>query len=207
MPPHVPHIGCFPARGRSRLRCPSCFHRRRTQDDARLVLKASLRCTRPSRRTLRRARTTRPNYPPLTRAAGCGANGSIMNHATAQMNPKLAHQAAFHQHSIGAPLSNPLLKRWPGFSCENGCEGFQKASLLTRTLCGWDTSSAGRVRAGGGGGGERRQLLRGSEAAAVPCALPGDQAAYPSAGRGHELRRLQDRPADSGRCAVLRNWG
>ena len=36
--------------------------------------------------------------------------GSILNHATAQTNHKLAHQAAFHQHSIGAPLSNPLFE-------------------------------------------------------------------------------------------------
>ena len=35
------------------------------------------------------------------RGAGCG-----LNHATAQNEPhKLAHQAAFHQHSIGNPLS------------------------------------------------------------------------------------------------------
>ena len=34
-----------------------------------------------------------------------------MNHATAQMNHKLAHQTAFHQDSIGAPLSDRLLKR------------------------------------------------------------------------------------------------
>jgi hypothetical protein len=26
-----------------------------------------------------------------------------LNHATAQMNHKVAHQAAFHPHSIGAP--------------------------------------------------------------------------------------------------------
>ena len=40
-----------------------------------------------------------------------GSNSSILNDATAQMNHKLAHQAAPHQHSIGAPLSNPPLSR------------------------------------------------------------------------------------------------
>jgi len=32
------------------------------------------------------------------------------------MNRKPAHQAAFHQHSIRAPLSKPLLKRCPEFT-------------------------------------------------------------------------------------------
>ena len=35
--------------------------------------------------------------------AVCGSNGSIMNHAIAQMNHKLAHQAVFHQHSMILP--------------------------------------------------------------------------------------------------------
>ena len=51
--------------------------------------------------------------------------GSIMNHATAQMNHELAHQAAFQQHSIGAPPSNPLLNRCPEFTRER-CEGSKK---------------------------------------------------------------------------------
>ena len=44
--------------------------------------------------------------------------GSIVSHATAQMNHTLAHLAAFHQHSIGAPLSSPLLERCPEFTRE-----------------------------------------------------------------------------------------
>ena len=66
-----------------------------------------------------------------TRVAVCGSDGSIMNHATAQMNHKLAYQAAFHQHAIGAPRSSPLLKRCPEFTRER-CEGFQRATLLQR---------------------------------------------------------------------------
>ena len=62
-----------------------------------------------------------------SRVAVCGSNGSIVNHATAQMNHKLAHQAAFHQHSIGARLSNPRLIRCPEFTRER-CEGFQRAT-------------------------------------------------------------------------------
>ena len=34
----------------------------------------------------------------LSREAVCGSNGSILCHATARMNHKLAHQAAFHRH-------------------------------------------------------------------------------------------------------------
>ena len=50
-----------------------------------------------------------------------------LNHATAQMNHKLAHQLAFHPHSISIPLPNPLLKRCPElrFTREQ-CEGFKK---------------------------------------------------------------------------------
>ena len=54
--------------------------------------------------------------------AVCGSNGSIMNHATAQMNHTLAHQAAFHQHLTAAPLSSPLLKRCREFTRQR-CEG------------------------------------------------------------------------------------
>ena len=54
--------------------------------------------------------------------------GSMLNHTAAQMSHKLAHQAAFHQHSIGAPLSNPLLKRCLDFTREP-CEGSQRATL------------------------------------------------------------------------------
>jgi len=61
---------------------------------------------------------------PQTRVAVCGSNGSILSHATAQMNHTLAHQAAFHQHSIGAPFSNPLLRGIPEFTRER-CEGFK----------------------------------------------------------------------------------
>jgi len=42
------------------------------------------------------------------------------------MNHTLAHWAAFHQHSIGAPLSSPLFERCPEFE---RCEGLQRASL------------------------------------------------------------------------------
>ena len=59
--------------------------------------------------------------------------GSILNHAKAQMNHELAHQAAFHQHSIGAPLSNPTLKRCPEFTRER-CERFQRATLVSPQL-------------------------------------------------------------------------
>ena len=55
--------------------------------------------------------------------------GSILNHAKAQMNHELAHQAAFHQHSIGAPLLNPTLKRCPEFTRKR-CERFQRATLV-----------------------------------------------------------------------------
>jgi len=49
--------------------------------------------------------------------------GSILNHATSPNEPHArAHQAAFHQHSIGATLSNPLLKRFPELTRER-CEG------------------------------------------------------------------------------------
>ena len=45
----------------------------------------------------------------LIRAAACGSNGlDELNHATAQMNHTLARQAAFHQRSIGAPISSRL---------------------------------------------------------------------------------------------------
>jgi len=60
------------------------------------------------------------------RVAVCGSNGSILNHATAQMNHKLAHQSAFHQHSIGARLSKPLLKRVD----TRTARGFQRATLV-----------------------------------------------------------------------------
>ena len=43
--------------------------------------------------------------------------------------PKQAHQAASHQHSIWATQSNPLLKRFPVFTRER-CEGFQRATLF-----------------------------------------------------------------------------
>ena len=43
------------------------------------------------------------------------SNGSILNHAT-------AHQAAFNQYSIGAPLSNPPLKGCPEPTRER-CKG------------------------------------------------------------------------------------
>ena len=42
--------------------------------------------------------------------ADCGSNGSILNHATAQMNQTLAHQAAFHQRSIGGSPIEPSVE-------------------------------------------------------------------------------------------------
>ena len=49
------------------------------------------------------------------------------------MNHTLAHQTAFHQHSIGPPRSNPPLKRCPEFTRERACEGFP---TLSRTHLG-----------------------------------------------------------------------
>jgi len=42
------------------------------------------------------------------------------------MNHTLAHQAAFHPHSIGAPLSNPPLKRCPELTSEPQVRGVPK---------------------------------------------------------------------------------
>ena len=53
-----------------------------------------------------------------------------MNHATAQMNPKLAHQAAFHQHSIGAPPSSPVLNDSRVHTRTSGARG-SKGPLCT----------------------------------------------------------------------------
>ena len=62
-----------------------------------------------------------------SRAAICGSTGSFnkLNHSTALMNHTLhvAHQAAFHQRSIGARLSRPLLKRCPDFTREPQVRG------------------------------------------------------------------------------------
>lgn len=56
--------------------------------------------------------------------------GSLLNHATTQLDHKLPHQAAFHQHSTGAPLSNPLLN-CPEVTRQQ-CEGFQRATLRVK---------------------------------------------------------------------------
>ena len=70
-----------------------------------------------------------------TRVAVCGFDGSIMNHATAQMNRKPAHQAAFRQQSFRARLSNPRWKRFYALNTEfTVCEGFQKGPLCSRSL-------------------------------------------------------------------------
>ena len=53
----------------------------------------------------------------------------VLNHARAHMNHTLAHQAAFRQHSIGAPRSIPLVKRCPEFTRER-CGGFRRATLV-----------------------------------------------------------------------------
>ena len=49
------------------------------------------------RRSGEEAKSARPRDT-HTRVAVRGSNGFKMNHATAQMNHKLAHQATFHQH-------------------------------------------------------------------------------------------------------------
>ena len=45
-----------------------------------------------------------------TRVAVCGSNGSIMNHATARMNHKLAHHAAFPSAFNTSASQNLLTK-------------------------------------------------------------------------------------------------
>ena len=57
------------------------------------------------------------------RVAVCGSNGSILNHATVQMDHTLAHQAAFHQHSIGAPLGEPSIETIARISFASGAMG------------------------------------------------------------------------------------
>ena len=47
---------------------------------------------------------------------------------------RIAHQTAFDQHPIGAPLSSPLLKRFPEFTREPQVRGVQRATLLTNAL-------------------------------------------------------------------------
>jgi len=43
--------------------------------------------------------------------------------------PQASHKAALHQHSRGAPLSSPPLKRFPEFTRER-CEVFERATAL-----------------------------------------------------------------------------
>jgi len=59
--------------------------------------------------------------------AVCGSNGSVTEpRETAQMNQMLAHQAVFHEHSTGAPLSSPLLKCRREFTREPQVRGISK---------------------------------------------------------------------------------
>ena len=62
----------------------------------------------------------------------CGSNEwfNKLNHATAQMNHKLAHQAGFHQRSTGAPRSNePSIETLSRVSHANGARGSKGFTL------------------------------------------------------------------------------
>ena len=62
-----------------------------------------------------------------------------MNHVTAQMHHKRAHHAAFHQHSIGAPLSNPPWKRCPEFTREpqvRDCDAAGRIGVIVPRVVG-----------------------------------------------------------------------
>jgi len=62
-----------------------------------------------------------------SRVAVCGSNGSITEPRDSPNEPQAkAHQAAFHQHSIGAPRSIPLLKRCPEFTHQPQVRGAPK---------------------------------------------------------------------------------
>ena len=70
--------------------------------------------------------------------------GSMMNHATAQMNHKPAHQAAFHRHSIGLPgLPYPYRTLYSNVVSQVHanlrCGGFQRGWL-------WHTLAGSRSR-------------------------------------------------------------
>lgn len=75
-----------------------------------------------------------PAAPPLLQVR-CGClrfmGFQYPNHAIAQMNHKLAHHAALSQHSIGIPLSSPLLKTFrTRVHTQNGDKGRQRARPL-----------------------------------------------------------------------------
>lgn len=58
---------------------------------------------------------------------------------TARTNHTLAHPAALHQHSMGAPLSNPPLKCCPELTRQR-CEAFRRARARGRGLTSSDVN-------------------------------------------------------------------